>query len=68
MQVLFCSECTQEQLFEQPPCEDGHGVDCPEWICTACGLALLHTTYPAFDLPPVRPARVPVATGGRHAA
>lgn len=42
-----CSSCGTERPFEQPPCFDGHGADCPEWACTDCGEALL------LGLPPV---------------
>ena len=35
-----CPTCAEEQLFEQPPCADGH-ADCPEWVCLRCGFALL---------------------------
>ncbi|MBO2448528.1 hypothetical protein J4573_15605 [Actinomadura barringtoniae] len=38
---MFCSTCGDERLFEQPPCSDGHGEDCPERACTACGTAIL---------------------------
>jgi hypothetical protein len=38
---LYCSECAELQAFEQPPCVDGHGADCPEWFCLNCGMALL---------------------------
>jgi len=38
---LFCSTCGDERLFEQPPCSDGHGEDCPERACTECGTAIL---------------------------
>jgi hypothetical protein len=46
---LHCFECADVRLFEQPPCEDRHGADCPEWVCTGCGVALL--------VGPPRPAR-----------
>lgn len=36
-----CSVCGDERAFEQPPCEDGHGPDCPEFACVECGLALV---------------------------
>lgn len=36
-----CSTCGEERLFEQPPCGDGHGADCPERACTGCGSAIL---------------------------
>jgi hypothetical protein len=43
MQVEFrwCSTCAGKQLFEQPPCEDGHGEDCLDLACVACGAALV---------------------------
>jgi hypothetical protein len=36
----FCAGCAAETVFCQPPCLDGHGVLCPEWVCTDCGLAV----------------------------
>ncbi len=36
-----CSVCDGARRFEQPPCADGHGADCPEWACVECGLAIL---------------------------
>jgi hypothetical protein len=38
---LYCSECADFEVFEQPPCVDGHGADCPEWLCVICGTAVL---------------------------
>lgn len=38
---LYCPECADFGTFEQPPCVDGHGTDCPEWLCLICGMALL---------------------------
>ena len=37
---LICPECRDESAFEQPPCADGHGHDCPEWYCVTCGFAV----------------------------
>ena len=37
----YCPECAELETFEQPPCVDGHGADCPEWLCLTCGTALL---------------------------
>ncbi|MCM3925536.1 hypothetical protein ND748_28190, partial [Frankia sp. AiPs1] len=51
--VLTCAECGDERPFEQPPCADGHGSDCPEWACTECGVALL--VGPALLAAPVPP-------------
>jgi hypothetical protein len=42
---VYCPDCAELEVFEQPPCVDGHGVDCPEWLCLTCGAALL------IDLP-----------------
>ncbi|MDQ1715250.1 MAG: hypothetical protein QOC60_1195 [Frankiaceae bacterium] len=38
---LDCPACAGEQPFEQPGCLDHHGVDCPEWFCSACGAAVV---------------------------
>jgi hypothetical protein len=38
---VYCPDCAELEVFEQPPCVDGHGVDCPEWLCLNCGTALL---------------------------
>lgn len=45
--IHHCSACGTERPFEQPPCFDGHGDDCPEWACVDCGGALL------VGLPPI---------------
>jgi hypothetical protein len=37
---LHCDDCGDVRLFVAPPCEDGHGADCPDLCCTVCGLAL----------------------------
>ena len=39
--VLHCACCRGEREFEQPPCVDGHDLDCPELACVECGMALL---------------------------
>jgi hypothetical protein len=39
--VLHCVSCRGEREFEQPPCLDGHGVDCPELACVECGMAVV---------------------------
>lgn len=36
----YCPSCAAIVACEQPPCPDGHD-ECPEWICTLCGTALL---------------------------
>lgn len=44
--VRHCPGCRGQRVFEQPPCEDGHGIDCPEWSCVDCG----HAIVADFDL------------------
>ena len=39
--LRFCTTCRAEVAFEQVGCEDGHGFDCPEWVCVQCGDALV---------------------------
>ncbi|MFB4308960.1 hypothetical protein [Actinomadura sp. GTD37] len=34
-------------MFEQPPCPDGHGAECPERACVECGAAVLVGLPPA---------------------
>lgn len=41
---LDCPTCAESRPFEQPPCTDGHGADCPERVCVDCGTALLVPT------------------------
>lgn len=50
--VLYCSTCEQEEEFEQPPCADGHGADCPELACVACGTAVVTGPPPVALAPP----------------
>ncbi|TDC44627.1 hypothetical protein E1281_33220 [Actinomadura sp. KC345] len=38
---MYCSTCGDERVFEQPPCPDGHGEECPERACVECGEAIL---------------------------
>ncbi|WP_037558942.1 hypothetical protein [Spirillospora albida] len=49
---MYCSTCDDERAFEQPPCPDGHGGECPERVCTECGAAVF------VGAPPVAPALV----------
>ncbi|WP_242886235.1 hypothetical protein [Actinomadura litoris] len=48
-------------MFEQPPCPDGHGEECPERACTECGTAMLVGAVAAPGPPPsidhAQPAR-----------
>ncbi|GAA0213078.1 hypothetical protein GCM10009527_006260 [Actinomadura nitritigenes] len=57
---MHCSTCGDEREFEQPPCPDGHGAECPERVCVECGAAVLvdpplTSPDPAYA-PPGRPA------------
>ncbi|PWU48162.1 hypothetical protein DLJ46_12745 [Micromonospora globispora] len=65
---FHCDVCEGVQLFEAPPCVDGHGVDCPEFVCTGCGAAVLIATFalrtPRLDARRRRPA----TPGHRRAA
>ncbi|MEP6760386.1 MAG: hypothetical protein ABJA93_03375 [Sporichthyaceae bacterium] len=58
--VRFCTTCRGDVSFEQPECPDGHGSDCPEWVCVECGDALL-VGFPGS-------ARVAVAHPTSHVA
>lgn len=44
--LCHCSTCGDQSHFEQPPCVDGHGSECPERACVACGRA----TVVGFDV------------------
>jgi len=44
--TLDCPDCGQELTFEQVhpepgDCPDAPDGNCPEWLCTSCGTALL---------------------------
>ena len=44
--VGYCPDCGSGRPFEQPHpeaggCPDSPDGQCPEWSCTACGIALL---------------------------
>ena len=41
MQVRWCGDCRDERVFEVPPCEDGHGLDCLDLACVDCGSAVV---------------------------
>ncbi len=65
---LFCVTCRAVTRYEQPPCADDHGADCPEWFCVACGDASLIGATPLPASPPgvpVGPARLNGALPGR---
>lgn len=67
-EILYCGECARWQPFERPPCQDGHGAECPERICVACGYAVLVGVIPEARRPGSRPMSVAapaVAAAGR---
>jgi hypothetical protein len=68
--LLLCADCGDERRFEQPPCEDGHGADCPEWACVDCGAAiLLGQIGPISAIDPVHHAAPRVGTpSGRRSS
>lgn len=43
IEALFkaCRDCGSDAGFEQPPCAQEHGPDCPEWFCLTCGSVLM---------------------------
>jgi hypothetical protein len=41
MTQRWCSDCSDLTLFEVPPCQDGHGEDCLDLMCTDCGAAVV---------------------------
>jgi len=50
-ETRWCPSCADHTAFEQPPCEDGHGLDCLDLACVACGFAIvLRDLTPAEDL------------------
>lgn len=61
---LYCFTCGDERMFEQPPCEDGHGEECPERACVDCGSAVLVGPPPAVTAPVRRRACEPVRARG----
>lgn len=40
-EIRWCSPCTQDQPFESPPCQDGHGDQCLDLACLVCGHAVI---------------------------
>ncbi|TDC36232.1 hypothetical protein E1211_14075 [Micromonospora sp. 15K316] len=64
---LYCDSCQGVQQFETPPCDDGHGADCPELVCTRCGGAVLIATF-TFGAPRLGRARRQPAAPRRRAA
>ncbi|SBW22487.1 MULTISPECIES: hypothetical protein [Protofrankia] len=62
--LLMCPQCGDERGFEQPPCCDGHGADCPDRACVDCGTAVCVNPGQAdFPAPRAR-VEVPGPSGG----
>jgi hypothetical protein len=53
VETKHCPGCRAERVVEQPPCEDGH-ADCPEWVCTECGTAIVFGWLTADIVSPPR--------------
>jgi hypothetical protein len=57
----YCADCGWEQFFEPHhaiagDCPDSPDGQCPEWMCTACGAALLiDVATGAAELPQAMP-------------
>jgi hypothetical protein len=64
--LLLCAECGGQRRFEQPPCLDGHGADCPEWACVECGAAVLVGALRPVPspVPPARADEAPARLSG----
>ena len=45
--LRHCQTCRDERAFDQPPCADGHDSECPEWVCSSCGFAIMMEPVPA---------------------
>jgi hypothetical protein len=56
METRHCPGCRAERVVEQPPCMDGHD-DCPEWVCTECGTAIVFGWLTADIVSPARRVR-----------
>lgn len=46
-----CPDCADERAFVRPPCDDGHGLDCPDLACLECGFALVVGLLVVLDAP-----------------
>ena len=40
-EMRWCAGCSDERAFEMPPCQDDHGLDCPDLSCVECGHAIV---------------------------
>lgn len=39
--TAWCATCRDTSTFEQLECGEGHGTDCPDRVCVACGEAIM---------------------------
>jgi len=46
LEELDCLECGEAALFERVECPDGHDEDCPDRVCTSCGLVVVTAGAP----------------------
>lgn len=64
LMTRHCRECGLDQVFGQPHegqgnCPDVPDGECPEWVCTGCGAALLIVAAGLMaDEPPLWAGRV----------
>ena len=50
VEFRWCSHCSSKTLFEQPPCDDGHGTECLDLACMDCGFGItLRDLSPAAE-------------------
>ncbi|GAC1440934.1 MAG: hypothetical protein NVSMB55_07350 [Mycobacteriales bacterium] len=50
VEIRWCATCATDSLFEQPPCEDGHGEDCLDLACVECGHGIVLRDLGADEL------------------
>jgi hypothetical protein len=58
-----CPGCGGDEPFEQihaGQCPDADGGECPEWVCLACGAAVIMGTTQAIGVSGTVAARQPV--------
>lgn len=41
LETLDCLTCGSPMPFEPVDCVDGHGDDCPDRVCVACGFVVV---------------------------
>jgi hypothetical protein len=64
---LRCAICNGDMLFEVPPCADGHD-ECPELVCTRCGMAEVVAPIVVHVWPPTHGPRPRLPQQRRAAA